>query len=120
MKRLLPALALVAAGAVVTSSAMAAPANANVTSYTATCVGLAAEATSVRIERSFESPTPHSRPRAALAFHVVGTNQIVLLADTPGLLAQAEAAGTFCTVTEVNDEPVTPFSAPIVIVPGTA
>jgi hypothetical protein len=85
--------------------------NANVTSYTATCTGLGT-ATSVRVERSLAN-SPHAR--AGVAFHVVGTNQVVLFADTPGLIAKAEAAGTICTVTAVNGEPVEPFLAPIVV-----
>jgi hypothetical protein len=117
MKSLLGAIAV---GALVwTSAAMAGPDNANVTSYTATCTGIGT-ATSVRIERSFESPTPNSRPRAGLAFHIVGSNQVVLFADTPGLIAQSEAARTICTVTGINDEPVEPFLAPIVVLPPDA
>jgi hypothetical protein len=89
--------------------------NANVTSYTATCTGFAEEATSVRIERSL---TASLNSRAGVAFHVVGTNQIVLFAGTPGLEAKAEAAGTICTITAINDESVEPFLAPIVILPN--
>jgi len=88
--------------------------NANVTSYTATCTGLGT-ATSVRIERSLTA-SPNSR--AGVAFHVVDTNQVVLFADTPGLVAKAEEAGTFCTVTAVNGESVAPFPAPIVVLPN--
>jgi hypothetical protein len=57
--------------------------------------------------------------RAGVAFHIVGSNQVVLFADTPGLVAQAEAAGTICTVTAINGEAVEPFLAPIVILEGS-
>jgi hypothetical protein len=103
---IITAVSLVCAG-----SAVAAPDNANVTSYTATCTGLGT-ATSVRVERSL---TNSPNARAGLAFHVVGTNQVVLFADTPGLIAKAEAAGTICTVTAIDGEPVEPFLAPIVV-----
>ena len=97
-------------------SAMAGIDNANVTSYTATCTGFEEQATSVRIERSL---TASLNSRAGVAFHVVGTNQVVLFADTPGLIAKAEKAGTFCTVTAVNGESVEPpFLAPIVVLPN--
>jgi hypothetical protein len=112
MKKLvgfITAAMLVSAG-----SAMAGIDNANVTSYTATCTGLGT-ATSVRIERSL---TASLNSGAGLAFHIVGTNQIVLFADTPGLVAKAERAGTICTVTAVNGESVEPFPAPIVVLPS--
>jgi hypothetical protein len=99
---------------VCTSSAIAGIDNANVTSYEATCDGLGT-ATSVRIERSL---TASLNSRAGVAFHIVGTNQVVLFADTPGLVAKAEEAGTICTVTAVNGETVEPFPAPIVILPN--
>jgi hypothetical protein len=103
--------ALLASG----SSSAAGPANANVTSYTATCAGLGT-ATSVRLEPAFEN---NSTGSAGVAFHVVGTNQIVLFAGPAGLLAQSEAAGTSCIVTAINGEAVEPFFAPIVILNGT-
>lgn len=111
--------ALVATAFVAVGSATAAPDNSNVTSYTATCTGLGT-ATSVRVEVSLVKASPNSSAGAALAFHVAGTNQVVLFADTHGLVAQAEAAGTFCTVTAINGEPVDPFPAPIVIIEGNA
>ena len=110
---------LAAISLVVASSATASIDNANVTSYTATCVGLGT-ATSVRVEVSLVKASPNSRAGAALAFHVVGTNQVVLFADTPGVVAKAEEAGTFCTITAINGEPVEPFFAPIVIIKGNA
>ena len=109
MKRLLGVIS--AFTLIASASAMAGIDNANVTSYTATCTGLGT-ATSVRIERSLPA-SPNSR--AGVAFHVVGSNQVVLFADTPGLLAKAEEAGTFCTVTAVNGVSVAPFPAPIVV-----
>ena len=115
MKRLL--LVLCASALVAAGSATAGPGNANVTSYTATCAGLEEAVTSVRLERSLEQSP---KAGAGVAFHVVGANQVVLFAGTPGLLAQAEAAGTICTVTHINGEEVEPFLAPIVIVKGTA
>jgi hypothetical protein len=113
MKKL---VAVITAGVLVwAGSAMAGIDNANVTSYTATCTGLGT-ADSVRIERSL---TASLNSRAGVAFHVVGTNQVVLFADTPGLIAQAEEAGTICTVTAVNGEPVlAPFPALIVVLPN--
>jgi hypothetical protein len=105
----------ITAGVLVCSgSAMAGIDNANVTSYEATCEGLGT-ATSVRIERSL---TASLNSRAGVAFHIVGTNQVVLFADTPGLVAKAEEAGTICTVTAVNGETVEPFPALIVILPN--
>ena len=106
---------LVAAlGALAFSSiAVAGPANANVTTYTATCAGLAGSADATRVELSLDA-SPNSR--AGVAFHVVGSTQIVLLADTPGLIRLAEAAGTSCVVTAVNGEPIPPFVAPVVVV----
>ena len=105
---------ITAVGLVWAGSATAGIDNANVTSYTATCTGLGT-ATSVRIERSLTA-SPNSG--AGLAFHVVGTNQVVLFAGTPGLVAKAEEAGTICTVTAVNGESVEPFLAPIVVLPN--
>ena len=58
---------------IATGSAVAGIDNANVTSYTAPCTGLGT-ATSVPIERSL-APSPNSR--AGVAFHVVGTNQVL-------------------------------------------
>jgi hypothetical protein len=114
MKKL---VAFITAGVLVCAgSALAGIDNANVTSYTATCTGFAEEATSVRIERSL---TASLNSRAGVAFHVVGTNQVVLFADTPGLIAKANEAGTSCMVTAVNDVSVEPpFPAPIVILPN--
>ena len=107
------AIALLAAG-----SATAGIDNANVTSYTATCVGLGtAPFTSVRVEVSLER-SPNAG--AGVAFHVVGSNQVVLFAGPPGLLARSEEAGTICTVTAINGEPVEEFPAPIVIIKGNA
>jgi hypothetical protein len=59
------------------------------------------------------------------AVQVVGTNTIIMLPfdDTPGLLSQALAAGTTCTLTAAGPpgalEPVEPpFTFPVVIVNG--
>ena len=105
---------ITAIGLVCTGSALAGIDNANVTSYEATCDGIGT-ATSVRIERSL---TASLNSRAGVAFHIVGTNQVVLFAGTPGLEAKAEEAGTICTVTAINGESVEPFLAPIVILPN--
>lgn len=116
MKMFLGAVVAVALVAVGSAAAAPNPDNPNVTSYTATCTGFEDEATSVRIERSLTA-SPNSR--AGVAFHVVGTNQVVLFADTPGLIAKAVEAGTSCRVTAVNDVPVEPpFPALIVILPN--
>jgi hypothetical protein len=64
-------------------------------------------------------------PASTRAFHVVGTNTILLvpLDDTPGLESQALAAGTTCTITAAGLpgalEPVEPpLTLPVVIVNG--
>jgi hypothetical protein len=89
------------------------PVNANVTTYTATCAGLPGLADATRVELSLDA-SPNSG--AGVAFHVLGTTQIVLLADNPGLTRRAEAAGTSCTVTAINGQAIPPFVAPIVVV----
>jgi hypothetical protein len=99
--------ALIAVG-----SAAGGPANANVTSYTASCPGFGT-ADSVRLERSLEaSPTAG----AGVAFHVVGSNQIVLFAGPPGLEARAGEEGTVCTISAINGEAVDPFPALVIFV----
>jgi hypothetical protein len=102
------ATALVAVGA-----AAAAPANPNVTTYTATCVGGPGSAEAVRVELSLDD-SPNSRPGVAL--HIVGSNQIVLVPDTPGLVARAEEEGTSCTVTHINGEDVPDFTSLVIFI----
>ena len=102
------ATALVAVGV-----AAGAPANPNVTTYTATCVGSSGSAEAVRVELSLDA-SPNSRPGVAL--HIVGSNQIVLVPDTPGLVARAEKEGTSCTVTHINGVDVPDFTSPVIFV----
>jgi hypothetical protein len=102
------ATALLAVG-----TAAAGPANDNITTYTATCVGTTGSAEAVRVELSLDA-SPNSRPGVAL--HIVGSNQIVLVPDTPGLVARAEEEGTSCTVTHIDGVDIPDFTTPVIFV----
>ena len=102
------AMALVSAGA-----ASADPLNANATRITGSCTGLG-DVEAVAITLSVEA-SPKSR--LTVAYHIVGSNAIVISPDTPGLLKLALAAGTTCTVEAFDGVPLpTPETGPAIII----
>ena len=112
MMRIILGVVVFASALFAVGSAAGGPANANVTSYTATCPGFGTS-DSVRIERSLDASL-HSG--AGVAFHVVGTNQIALFGGNPGLERRADEEGITCTVTAINGEAVDPFPALVIFV----
>lgn len=113
MKALALALLAVAATLAFAGSASADPLNRNTASFTATCVGFAGEGTSVRVEASL-GKSPNSQ--AGRVFHILGSQQIVLLADTPGLERRAADQGTSRLITAVNGQPDDPFTVLVIVV----
>jgi hypothetical protein len=105
--------ALLAIALVSAQAASADPLNANATHITGSCTGLG-NVEAVAITLSAEASP---RSRTTLAYHIVGSNVIVLSPDTPGLLKLALEAGTTCTVVAFDGVPLpTPETGPVIII----